>query len=299
MGYSVAVFGSCARNDFDNLSDKDILFVYDDNFYPSKEIKNMQSNGWNCSEYTYKEFQNISSLGSLFVQHIKQDSIIKKDDDNILKNILLSYTPKKDYTADIIQAEKNFTILKYIENSSIGALWALDVISVLLRNYSVLRLANNNIYEFSLSRMYSFMMELYGFDDREFQYLCKLRYFKYIYRHKQQCDFHEIKKFLSDILAILSQKLSLDIRVNFLQSKDFIIKQLEALMNEKGSGYKRLRIFESIYNAVPQIHGDIVVKKYEKMICNPSKYAYTFQCADFIDHISLNYSLRDSFEKYL
>lgn len=78
MGYSVAVFGSCARNDFDNLSDKDILFVYDDNFYPSKEIKNMQSNGWNCSEYTYKEFQNISSLGSLFVQHIKQDSIIKK-----------------------------------------------------------------------------------------------------------------------------------------------------------------------------------------------------------------------------
>lgn len=281
MEYSIIIFGSYTRDDFDNLSDKDILFVYD-KLYPVDKIIYAQRNGWNCAEYTVDEFKHIAEIGSLFVQHIKQDGIIIKDNNKMIKNILFEYHPKNNYDQEIFDTVKSFNIVKNIENSVIGILWAIDVISVLFRNYCILFLANNKIYEFSFKKINYVIKDIFCLNDEEYNCICKLREFKYIYRHKCRTDFFYIKEYITEIINILCKKININIDANFLSKDNFIDRQYKSLLDERDSGYRRLRIFESIYNAMPQIHHCELAKKYEEIIINPSKYAYTFQCHDFL-----------------
>lgn len=288
MEYAMTVFGSYARHDFDAISDKDMLFIYKTNSYPKNEILKMKYAGWNCAEYTYKDFLHIAKIGSLFVQHIKQDGIITHDNNNILKNILREYTPKDNYNREICNTIDTFNIIKYVEDSARGILWALDVISVLFRNYCILNLANNKIYEFSSKKIYKIIQDFYKLSSYDYMTICTLRHFKHIYRNQQNADYKYVKQYFYEIIDILSKKIKIPVNSSILPQKQFLSQQSSLLSIKYPSGYKGLRLFESIYNIR---HNNIQMRKYKEFITNPSKYSYTFQYNNLLERLSFSNAL--------
>lgn len=67
----MAIYGSSARGESDHLSDKDVLVVADEDYLVPLEVTPKLS----ISRYTWIEFERMASYGSLFLWHIRSESI--------------------------------------------------------------------------------------------------------------------------------------------------------------------------------------------------------------------------------
>ena len=94
---ALAAFGSAARGDHDAFSDRDLLVVTDD----VKALKMLKSSfdsmGWSCTAYSWNRLQHAADHGSLFVQHLKQESNIYRDPSNRLADLLANFSTKASY----------------------------------------------------------------------------------------------------------------------------------------------------------------------------------------------------------
>ena len=151
--YSVAIFGSSLRADFDKYSDRDLLIVAE-NYETLNRLKEEYSNeNWSISFYTYSKLEYLSKNGSLFIKHLRNESKILLDKNDRFSSIIDNYKPKEDFKNEIQNSLNYFKIIEYIPNSSLGFAWYCDCLFVGLRNFLVFENAQNGIFEFSFIKL--------------------------------------------------------------------------------------------------------------------------------------------------
>lgn len=179
---SVCIFGSVARKDHDGLSDKDVMILFDGSD-TSKELKKQWSdNGWSVANYTKKRLAKMSDAGSLFIQHLKQEGIILNDTNNVLNDLLISYSPKDNYSEHISESLAALRLLEHVPATHELGYWSADVLHVLIRNLGILKLANEGIYEFSFRGVAEQLVNLGKLATSDIEIFEELRMAKSFYR---------------------------------------------------------------------------------------------------------------------
>src|SRR5664279_4351930 len=103
--YSIALFGSSLRDDFDKYSDKDLLLVAD-SYSTIKKLKNKyETKGFSVSFYTYSKLEFLSKKESLFIEHLKREAFLFVDNSNRLADLLRN-TPTITSSEDRIAEAK-------------------------------------------------------------------------------------------------------------------------------------------------------------------------------------------------
>ena len=153
-------FGSIARGDNDTLSDKDILIITDNLDALPNIRKSYQDSGYTVSYYSPRSFKKMASLGSLFVQHIKNEGLCITDQEGWMKDLLSSYKPKEDYTIEILNFSEILETTRRFNSKS--SLFCCDVLYIYLRNFAIMRAANSKKYIFSNKDISNYLSITFG-----------------------------------------------------------------------------------------------------------------------------------------
>ena len=180
---SIAVFGSAARGDNDLFSDRDLLVVSDGGPHLRQMKFACDAAGWSCTAYSWGRLQGASDQGSLFVQHLKQESKMLRDPSERLSQLLARFSPKSNYKREAFGAASLLgNLLQELPQCHAGPMWALDVLSAGFRSLAVANLADHGIYVFANSEIIDGLIKI-GMLRREDGYqLYSLRQFKSLYR---------------------------------------------------------------------------------------------------------------------
>lgn len=198
---SEAAFGSCARGDTDNLSDRDFLIVDDDIHVLRERSAALKADGMSVAAYTFRKLDYLAAKRALFVQHLRLESAIIADRDGRLARLLSSFRPKKFYGAEI---KENTELAKLIATAPPGAvseLWAADVLYVTVRNFGVLWLAGRERYVFAYDKILDALREEGVLDVNGVTNLRQLRFLKSLYRSDESSNIGVVKQ---KVLAALS-----------------------------------------------------------------------------------------------
>lgn len=179
---AIALFGSCARNDCDSLSDRDVLILNDDNAGRLAAVARLRNCGWSPVAYSWRRLNTMADSKRLFIQHLKQESLILSDPLNRLQDLLRSFRPAAGYGNDIDSAKEFLGLLAAVPASVAGCYWALDVLMVGLRALAIVQLANEGIYSFSFGTILSDLVRVGTLKRNDVQTLMRLRKFKRDYR---------------------------------------------------------------------------------------------------------------------
>ena len=182
---SVAIFGSVARRDNDNLSDYDMLLVCEDRKSLIRGAYLLEKVGWSCTRYSWSQINRVAERQTLFLQHLKQEAIVIKDKHGRLTDFLNAFNPKVDYFDEAEEAMKLLSLLSVIPKSIAGRLWALDVLMVGFRSLAVATLANEGDYCFSLLSILRGLERLGILQSSDIAALLRLRRYKRYYRDQQ------------------------------------------------------------------------------------------------------------------
>ena len=180
---AVALYGSQLRTDFDHISDRDLLVVGSDINALSDAKKIFESLGFSCGVYTWDRLDRMSCKGSLFLQHLKQESHVVKDVNGKLQKLLSTYQPKTSYEREIEATKNVIALTEYIAPSGISTGWVLDVLAVAVRNIAILELANIGQYVFGYAELLDTLAST-GHINKEVCWKLKhLRRWKQLYRN--------------------------------------------------------------------------------------------------------------------
>ncbi len=272
--YSVAIFGSSLRADFDKYSDRDLLVVADD-FKTLEELKKTYSkDDWSISYYTYSKLEYLSKNGSLFIKHLQNESEIKVDKKDRLINILNQFNPKSNYKNDIKDCENYFDIIKTVPKTDLGYAWFCDSLYVGLRNYLVFKNAENGVFEFSFIKLLNGLKEQGKIEKSDIDILKELRVVKRNYR-EEILDELPTLDYIKKIIPIIKDLRILD-SVKFVDSKTFQRLTEKSIIKRKFNPYHRLRLVEGYYCSQ-----DLNIPELKKIISNPQFYACKMKDNDF------------------
>lgn len=276
--YSLAIFGSSLRTDFDQYSDKDLLIVAKDNKSLKRLGNHFEEGEWSASYYTYSKLKHLAQHGSLFVKHLQLESKILTDYNNQLSEILNEFNEKNSYEKDIHNTIKYFDILEFIPNSRLGLLWFCDCFFVGLRNHLIFLNASDGIFEFSFSGLLKILIEQRKIEQKEASKLSELRVLKRKYR---EGDFH-----VSPSIEYVNSIVEVGKKLNFLNSPTFIQTDTYKSLIEEDyfakdlEPYHRLRLIEGYYCAF-----ETEMPEIKRIICNPQFYAQKFKDTTFVSKL--------------
>ena len=178
-----AIFGSEARGDNDIFSDRDLLIVSDDETTLREMKSKYEFIGWSCTAYSWSRLQHVADQGSLFVQHLKQESRVLSDPSGRLAHLLAQYSTKASYKRESNGAASLLgTLVQHLPRCDAGPMWTLDVLSVGFRSLAVATLADNGIYAFSNSGIIDGLTRIGMVSKDDGRQLNVLRRFKALYR---------------------------------------------------------------------------------------------------------------------
>jgi hypothetical protein len=276
--YSIAIFGSSARPNFDKYSDKDLLIAGESYTTINKLKKEYEKQNYSVSTYTYKKLQFLSNNGSLFIQHLKKESTVLIDTDNNLNSILDNHKESIPTIKQLRESVDYFKFLKYIPNSNWGYAWFCDCFYVGLRNHLILKSAMKGEYNFSFLNLADDLLKSKQIDINNFEILRQLRVVKKTYRDRID-EILPSKDFIESLTA-LGQKLQLIYSVEFVSCDSFKTHVTCEVKKRKINHYFKLRLFEIYYILSGQRN-----LKIDKYICNPQMYALKFKDTDFISKL--------------
>jgi hypothetical protein len=144
-----ALFGSAARGDADSLSDRDILIVDDDVDALAARSAELESKGASVASYTFAKLMALSARGALFVQHLKLEAQVIRDEGSRLTKLLASFSPRADYSAEIADNSALSALASTVPTGGRGLLLAADILYVGVRNHGVLSLAERGIHVYA------------------------------------------------------------------------------------------------------------------------------------------------------
>lgn len=177
---SIALFGSRARGDYDDLSDTDLLLVGDRLI--NRENNNLALQGFSVSSFTWTQLDAMASCGSLFIQHLKQEARIISDANNRLTSLLEAFQPERDQRSRIFENRALFELTAGTPNNVRTLGWAFDVLAVAVRNHAVLLAAQDETYLFSHHNLIRWLTSKFGLASSEASLLASLRPLKMEYR---------------------------------------------------------------------------------------------------------------------
>lgn len=276
--YSIAKFGSQLGSNFDKYSDKDLLVVsesYDELLELSQEYSTL---GWSVSCYTYDKLKYLSRKGSLFVSHLKSESVILFDPSNRLKQILTQHKHKKNYDVEFQESKDYFKIMHIIPDSLLGYAWFADCFYVGLRNYLIFANANNGIFDFSYLSLVKRLFVTSKITEEEYLILRNLRIVKFNYRNDFMDDLPG-KSFVKSLINIANH-LDIQLKCSFVSPNVFSSVISDLIYNKTTNGYQRLRIVEGVYCA-----SGINSIEIKRIITNPQFYASKLLDNRIIDNL--------------
>ena len=204
-----AIFGSAARGDNDIFSDRDLLIISDDETSLREMKSKYGSVGWSCTAYSWTRLQHAADQGSLFVQHLKQESKILSDPSDRLAHLLAQYSTRTSYKSESNgSASLLGNLMQHLPRCDVGPMWTLDVLSVGFRSLAVANLADNGIYAFSNSGIIDGLTRIGMISREDRPQLNVLRRFKSLYRQgvvdKQigWCDIFDWIRLVDRIFAL-------------------------------------------------------------------------------------------------
>lgn len=158
---SIALFGSTARGDTDELSDRDILVVYEQDRPEVSELEDKFGFNAEFSFYTRTQLETLAKTGSLFIAHLKLEAILLVDDDEWLRRCVDSFVPKKSYLDDAKNSTNVLDILERFnlcdEVSSFSSI--ADIAYITFRNHMIFQAANRGEYIFAYRDLVDFALE--------------------------------------------------------------------------------------------------------------------------------------------
>lgn len=267
---AICIYGSVARKDQDNLSDKDALILFDGSDRCNQMKRKWTDGGWSVASYTPKRLKKMAIAGSLFVQHLKQEGLILEDTAGILNDILSAYEPKPDYTTEIIESLSALQLLERLPSSHELDYWSADVLHVLLRNLGILRLANEGIYEFSFHNIAKQLSGLQLIALEDLEVFDGLRAAKSAYR-SGRLPIAPANKIVEDGLIVLEKIF--DVSLERSHTLDFVIP-------DHAQPYFNLRAMEKIlvaYNGLPRSNRSALSpseKKIWSRVMDPRAYSW-------------------------
>lgn len=178
---SICKIGSVARCQSDTLSDKDLLAVGDSSEL-DVVIAGYKSRGWNVAHYSKIQFHDMAESHSLFVQHVKQDGQLVRDDEDFLREILRRYRPRQNYIEQLAVAIEPIRSVAELEPSYWGKLFQSDILYVAVRNACILHRATVADPEFDFKRLIAWVSSTFGLDLSTRDALLRLRPLKHAYR---------------------------------------------------------------------------------------------------------------------
>ncbi|MCF6131610.1 hypothetical protein [Flavobacterium wongokense] len=276
--YSVAIYGSSMRENFDKYSDRDILIVA--NFYD--ELKSLkieyENQGFSVSTYTYSKLQFMSENGSLFIDHLVKESKILIDFNGKLNLILNNHKSQKPDLKQFQDNKKYFEILKFVPNSSKGFGWFCDCLYVGIRNYLILKSAEKGDFNFSYLTLLDELKSENLIALHEIDTLRELRVIKRNYRDKINDELPS-EKYIFKIIKIVN-KLGLLKNTEILDNVEFKRYVETSIKNEEFNHYQKLRLVEMYYFLNGKENKEI-----ERIICNPQFYASFFKKEKYVTNI--------------
>ncbi|MFK7049007.1 hypothetical protein FLACOL_01362 [Flavobacterium columnare] len=276
--YSVAIYGSSTRENFDKYSDKDILIVaqsYNDLKALRTEYENQ---GFSVSAYTYSKLNFMSENGSLFIDHLVKESKIIFDNESKFSSILNNHKSKKPELKQFQENKKYFEILKFVPNSKKGFGWFCDCFYVGIRNYLILKSAEKGNFNFSYLTLLDEIKNEGFISEKDVKILRELRVVKRNYRERINNELPS-KYFISKIVKI-AKKLDLLTTVNISDEFEFQNFIESSLITDEYNHYQKLRLIEMYYHSK-----GIENKEIERIICNPQFYASFFKEEKYVLNI--------------
>ncbi|MBO0341050.1 nucleotidyltransferase domain-containing protein [Flagellimonas profundi] len=272
--YSIAIFGSSLRSDFDKYSDKDLLIVADDYETMENLTKIYSKDDWSISFYTYSKLKYLSENGSLFIKHLQKESKIIIDKDDRLKDILNEFIPKNNYEKDIKDCESYFDIIKTVPKTTLGYAWFCDSLFVGLRNYLVFKNAEDGIFEFSFIKLLKRLKEQRLINQSDINILRELRVVKRNYREEILDELPSLD-FIKKVIPI-AKGLGILESVKFVNSQKFQNIIEKSIIKRNFNPYQRLRLVEGYYCSQA-----LNIPELKKIISNPQFYACKMKDNDF------------------
>ncbi|MCP1220430.1 hypothetical protein NKW45_01050 [Acetobacter orientalis] len=136
------------------------------------------------SAFDRSAFGRLAEVGSLFVQHVKQDGRIIRDDGSQLCQTLAAFSPKPDYLGERDDALRQIAALPCENGSYWHDLCLADIVYVLFRNAAILHLASSGHYCFSYEELVLRSVDILQLGSGAQEALTSLRILKHAYRSR-------------------------------------------------------------------------------------------------------------------
>lgn len=249
---TIVYYGSSARGDSDRLSDKDLLLISDNEKMLNASKLQYERKGFSCSCYGWYKISQLVVKKALFIQHLKQESIIIKDSSSRFGGLLSSFQPSNDYTRDIESTKHLALLTEKLINSPSCIGWALDILAVAFRNIAILTFANEGNYIFSYSDIL-YVFRIRGLiSHEEEEVLGKLRWYKSYYRSRLWNQLPDIN-YLFKVQKIIGRLFGIVFESSTSQEVAF---QHYCLHSEKATmdsyWYIKMRLFEGAFITLSQ-----------------------------------------------
>lgn len=266
--YAVAKFGSRCRNDSDHISDRDLLIVCDQSLR-YRLVQKYSSLGFSVSCHSFAQLVCMQEHGSLFIQHLKNEAIIRSDPGGLLELFLLSSELVVPEVDELRRCEETlFAILQWPDQIETFS-WKADFLYCTLRDYLIKRIAVHGIAVFGLQDIGQKCSEIWGIGKKEICVLDALRRIKANHRNGKQnhptvCTslFERTKQ----LLARISRRFN-----HHIGSENTILDCFSR--HQFLSPYHRLRVLECAY-LISKFHG-IQYKasnRIHSLVTNPNFY---------------------------
>lgn len=247
---SIALYGSIARGDSDQLSDQDVILVSKNESDLVIAKKLAEEIGYSCSCYTWRKLKKLSQKKALFIQHLKKEAVIVSDRDEQLQSFLKDFEPASDYSREIECTKELIATTQYYANTFYIIGWALDVLAVAIRNIGILQLANEECYVFSYDAVLDKLVSIGLMSGHDKHFIASLRLYKSAYRNRR-FDLLPKVDILKNLHNIISRVFRIDMTSKCVTAEQFFNYCMYSPSAVKtDSWYQRLRLCEGAYMSI-------------------------------------------------
>ena len=264
--YTIARFGSTCRTDYDELSDQDLLVICPPHRKADLLNKYQQQN-YSVSFFTERQLEKMQDKGSLFLQHLKNESQVIADSNGEFRRFIDSCAFIPPQASELSQCETALKTVLDWPNDARTDTWKADWLYCVLRDYLVKRLATKGSLVFGISDITKAAKKEWGLSDNHLRCIQQLRLNKAFYREKasrgkfESSLFSEVK-YLIDAIGFMSQEITFQYPIR--------LESIDSLLN---TNYQWLRALEGVYIlAVSAGYTHPSHKILMKMIKNPNSY---------------------------
>lgn len=266
-------FGSRARGDADQLSDRDVLIVCARPNEISDYVWNLKAAGWSPTVYSWSRLRAAISRGDLFIQHLRQEGKIIVDPEHRFEDELSAYRPRFSYRPEREASGRLLGILEYLPSASNARLWAFDVASVAFRSLAVAELAENGIYAFASRDLVKGLRRLGIATPELFAVVSELRRGKISYR-RRICEVSTRPAEIETLVDVVDSCFKIGIHSKTISSEDFVTRVL-CQSHESPDWYAQSRLIEL---ALSMLHssdqsGQSRLEVWKGRLQAPSEYA--------------------------